>query len=29
MAIVRGPKTAPAAAVLAFALGEPGFFYLG
>jgi len=29
MAIVKGLKTAPAAAVLTFALGELGFFYLG
>jgi hypothetical protein len=29
MAIVKGSKTAPAAAVLTFALGGRGFFYLG
>ena len=29
MAIMKGLKTAPAAAVLTFALGGPGFLYLG
>jgi len=29
MAIVKGSKTGPAAAVLTFALGGPGFLYLG